>query len=208
MDESRGRFFAFEGIDGCGKTTQAGLFREYVEKNFGKCVKTGEPSDGPIGSLARQCLTGRIKMDEASLAALFAADRLDHIHNESNGLLKAINKGINVVCDRYVLSNFAYQGVKVELEWVMDLNREALGALRPDCHVFIDVDPKTSLERINKGRFGRELFESRERLERVRDKFFEVADRLKDVENIIVINGCQSVEKVFSDICEKTSEMF
>ena len=70
-----GRFIVFEGIDGSGKTTQIQLLKKRIEKTGIRCLETREPSDGPVGVLIRQCLTGRMEMSEASLAALFAADR-------------------------------------------------------------------------------------------------------------------------------------
>lgn len=70
----------------------------------------------------------------------FAADRLDHINNSVNGLKSKIDEGISVISDRFVLSNYAYQSVKAPLEWVMELNRISLDTLRPDCHIYIDVD--------------------------------------------------------------------
>ena len=86
MSEKKGSFIVFEGIDGSGKTTQINLLKQKIEALNIKCLETREPSDGPIGVMIRQCLTGRMQMDEAALAALFAADRLDHINNGTNGL--------------------------------------------------------------------------------------------------------------------------
>ena len=105
MSEKKGSFIVFEGIDGSGKTTQINLLKQKIEALNIKCLETREPSDGPIGVMIRQCLTGRMQMDEAALAALFAADRLDHINNGTNGLKNKLEDEICVISDRFVLSN-------------------------------------------------------------------------------------------------------
>ena len=135
----RGHFFVFEGIDGSGKTTQIHLLQKRIEQQGVRCMETKEPTDGPIGSLLRQCLTGRMNIDEYSISAMFAADRLDHLQNETDGLCHKIEEGISVISDRYVFSNYAYQSVSVPLEWLVQLNAQAAKLLRPDCHIFIDV---------------------------------------------------------------------
>lgn len=208
MHNTKGRFITFEGIDGSGKSTQIRLLKERIEKLNASCFETVEPSGGPIGSMLRQFLSGRMKADERTLAALFAADRLDHLANETDGVCSKINKGIHVICDRYILSSYAYQSVRVPLEWVMQLNSEAANVLRPDCHIFIDVDPEISLERMAKGRFHTDLFETRERLTEVRNCYLKLCDMLKEQENIIVINGNQSVEQISDEIWDKVSYLF
>ncbi len=147
-------------------------------------------------------------MDETALAALFAADRLDHILNDKDGLIKKLEKGISVISDRYILSTYAYQSVKVPLKWVMDLNSMAAGKLRPDCHIFIDIDPDIALNRIAKGRESTELFENKKRLTEVRNRYFDLFKQFKDTENIIIVDGMQRIEKVSDDIWKKVSGYF
>lgn len=208
MTTNKGRFITFEGIDGSGKTTQIARLKQHIEANGIRCYDTLEPTSGPIGSTIRQCLTGRTKMDEQTLAALFAADRLDHLLNEIDGLCHKIDSGIAVICDRYILSSYAYQSVRVPLERVMELNHMACDILRPDCHIFIDVDPEVSMERMKKGRFHAELFETKNRLTEVRNRYFELFDMLKETESIIIINGNQTVEQIESDIWDSVSHLF
>lgn len=208
MDNVKGHFIVFEGIDGSGKTTQINLLKRRIEENNFICHITKEPTDRPVGSLLRQCLAGRVKTDELTLAALFAADRLDHILNNDDGLLKKIQEGISVISDRYILSTYAYQSVRVPFNWVMDLNSMAAGKIQPDCHIFIDTDPVTALGRISKGRPGTELFENEKRLTEVRDRYFEIFEKFKDSENIIVIDGTKSIGKISDDIWEYVSKYF
>ncbi len=208
MDLAKGHFIVFEGIDGSGKTTQINLLKKRIE-NYGLvCHDTKEPTDGPVGSLLRQCLTGDTTVDEITLAVLFAADRTDHIFNTSDGLLKKIEEGMTILSDRYILSTYAYQSVKVPLQWVMGLNSVAAGRLHPDCHIFIDISPRTAIERITNGRSHKELFENEKRLTEVRNKYFELFRQFENTENIIIIDGAQSIEKISDDIWESVSGYF
>ncbi len=207
--ENKARFITFEGIDGSGKSTQIHLLKERILLETGDdCYTTFEPSTGPVGALLRQFLSGRVKTDENTLAALFAADRLDHLHNELNGILEKTEHGCHVLCDRYVLSNFAYQGNKENLDWIISLNERAISVLKPDCHIFIDVTPKIALRRIEENRENIDLYESMESLTKVRSAYLSLFRRFNGQENIIVINGNQSVEKIADDIWNKVSYLF
>ena len=208
MSAKKGSFIVFEGIDGSGKTTQINLLKQKIESSGTRCLETREPSDGPIGVMIRQCLTGRMVLDEAALAALFAADRLDHINNQINGIKTKIAEGISVISDRFVLSNYAYQSVNAPLEWVMQLNSQALNTLRPDCHIFIDVDPEITLKRMATGRFQTELFENKARLTQVRKNYLELIEKLKDTENIIVIDGNNTINDIAEEIWQNVSHLF
>lgn len=207
MNQKKGCFITFEGIDGSGKSTQIQLLKSHMEAMGSACCQTLEPSGGPVGSLLRQYLSGRMKADEYTLAALFAADRLDHLHNTTDGICSKINQGIHVICDRYVLSNYAYQGVKVPIAWIMQLNQAALDSLRPDCHIFIDVSPEAAMERMAKERFHSDLYETEERLKEVRDCYHKLIKQLERQEKIFVIDGNQPIQAVFDDIWEKVAAM-
>lgn len=204
----RGRFITFEGIDGSGKSTQISLLKKHIEQCNASCYETLEPSGGPVGAMLRQCLSGRMKTDEKTLAALFAADRLDHLLNENDGICSKIEQGINVICDRYILSSYAYQSVRVPLDWVMQLNEQAIQTLKPDCHIFIDVTPDTALERMAQGRFHKDLFETKERLTEVRQRYLELIDTLQEKETIFIIDGNQTIEKISADIWNKVQHFF
>lgn len=205
---NKGHFFVFEGIDGSGKSTQIRLLKEKIEKQGVRCMETKEPTDGPIGSLVHQCMTGRTTADEQTIAALFAADRLDHLLNDNDGLCKLVNEGVSVISDRFVLSNYAYQSVRVPLNWLIEMNSQAMNALKPDCHIFIDVDPEVSLARIAAGRFSKELYETKDRLTEVRTRYYELFERLKDSENIVIIDGNRSVEEIAEDVWEHISPFY
>lgn len=207
--KKKGCFITFEGIDGSGKSTQALLLKERILlETQEECYNTFEPSTGPVGALLRQFLSGRIKTDENTLAALFAADRLDHIFNETNGILEKIQNGIHVLCDRYFLSNYAYQGNVENIDWLISLNERAVTVLKPECHVFIDVTPEIALDRIEKNRQNRELYETMESLTKVRASYLSLLRRLGEQEHIVVVNGNQSIEKISDDIWHQISYLF
>ena len=167
-----------------------------------------EPTDSPIGSLIHQIMTGRVKTDNKVIAALFVADRLDHLLNDLNGLKAKIDEGITVISDRYYFSSYAYHSVDMPMEWVIQANDQCKQILKPTATVFIDVDPDTAIERIAKNRFHQELFEKKSRLVKVREKYFESFEKEKSEENIIIVDGNRSQEEIAKEIWNKISEYF
>lgn len=196
----KGVFIAFEGIDGSGKSTQIQLLSEKIREKGVRCYQTCEPSGGPIGSMTRQILTGRIKTDNRVIAAMFAADRLDHLLNDVDGIASKIENGISVITDRYYFSSYAYHSVDVPMEWVIKTNEESAKVLRPDINIFIDIDADTAMERITKNRFHTELFEKKSRLEKVRANYLKAFHLLGGKENILIVDGTKSVEEIAEEI--------
>lgn len=176
---ARGKFIVFEGTDGSGKSTQMKLLGKYLKERGVFSYLTCEPTQSPIGALLRSCLTGRIQADEHTVAALFAADRLDHINNPVDGIKAKIERGETVLCDRYYYSSLAYNGQFVSREWVAELNRPAMELLRPDLVIFIDITPEKSMERVLR-RGGAERYESLEKQRAIRENFFEVFKNLNE----------------------------
>lgn len=197
-----GKFIAFEGIDGSGKSTQVRLLSDRLRKEDIPFYATMEPTDSPIGSLIHQIMTGRVKTDNKVIAALFAADRLDHLLNDVNGIVEKINNGMNVIMDRYYFSSYAYQSVDVPMDWVIHANEQSSAILRPTVNIFIDIDPDTALERIARTRFQKELFEEKSRLALVRQSYIEAFDRLQGVEQVAVVDGNGSAQEVARDVWE------
>lgn len=204
----RGIFIAFEGIDGSGKSTQIQMLTNRIQQEGVRCYQTCEPSGGPIGSLTRQILTGRIKTDNRVIAAMFAADRLDHLLNEVDGISAKIENGISVITDRYYFSSYAYHSVDVPMDWVIKTNEESAKVLRPDLNIFIDIDADTAMERITKNRFHVELFEKKSRLEKVRNNYLKAFDLMKEEENILIVNGTKSPEEIAEEIWKHVEPLF
>ena len=200
-------FIAFEGLDGSGKSTQVNLLSENMKKAGLKVYTTSEPTDGPIGSVIRNIMKGRIEADHRTIAGLFVADRLDHLLNKSNGILKKLEEGYSVITDRYYFSSYAYQGTHVPMDWVIEANSLSAEILRPDINIYIDISPELSMKRINNGRSLMELYETTENLQNVKKKYLEAFDLLKSKENIFVIDGASSPEEIALEIWKEVSRL-
>lgn len=195
----KGKFIVFEGCDGSGKSTQLKSLANYLESKGEEVYLTREPTDSPFGSLIHSCLIGRISTDEHTIAAMFAADRLDHIHNGLNGILKKLNEGITVLCDRFYLSSFAYNGGFVPLEWVIGLNAPVMEAVTPDLTVFLDLPPEKSMRRVS-GRGDKERYETLEKQKLIRDNYFALFERFKEREKIAVVLSREDREQTQAQI--------
>lgn len=198
--DKRGKFIVFEGIDGSGKSTQIKLLGEALEKRGIKCHKTLEPTYGLVGGILHDILSGKTQADPKVTASLFVADRLDHILGKEDGLLKHIESGETVICDRYYFSSYAYQSVEVPREWVISANGLAAECLKPDCTIFIDISADTAMERIEKNRGVTELYENRERLNAVREGYLSAFELMKESERIFVVDGNREVQKIAQEI--------
>lgn len=195
-------FIALEGIDGSGKSTQSKILAERFVKEGYTVFSTFEPSNGKVGILLRNILKGDIKADERTIAGLFVADRLDHLLNQENGIVKKLEEGHLVITDRYYFSSYAYNGTHINMDWVINANSLSADILRPNLNIFIDLDPELSLERLRKNRESLEIYETLENLKAVRAKYFEAFDLLKDKENVVIVDGNQSLEQISDDIWE------
>ena len=193
-------FIALEGIDGSGKSTQAKLLASRLEQEGLKVYKTFEPSDGHIGLLLRNILRGNIPADNRTIAGLFLADRLDHLLNETTGIVKKLEQGFTVITDRYYFSSYAYHSVHMDMDWVMAANSICTQILRPDVNIFIDVLPEIAMQRIQANRVETELYETLDNLRNVRDKYFEAFDKTRDTEQIAIIDGNDETQAVAGQI--------
>jgi dTMP kinase len=149
------RFVVLEGIDGSGTTTQCARLAAILRGRGLDVHETREPSDGAIGKLTRSLLGAHAKTDAQTLALLFAADRLDHVVRE---IEPALARGATVLCDRYVLSSWAYQSLDCELAWVRTLNERARW---PDLTILLDVDAEVAFARVEARRARGEAAEDR-----------------------------------------------
>lgn len=200
-------FIAFEGIDGSGKSTQVKLLTESLKKAGHKVYSTQEPTDSPIGSVIRNIFKHRIEADHRVIAGLFVADRLDHLLNKTNGILKKLGEGYTVITDRYYFSSYAYHGTHMPLGWVIEANSLSADLLRPHLNIYIDISPDISMKRITNGRSSIELYETNENLRNVRDKYFEAFEQLRFKENIFITDGNRSAELIASDIWNEVSQI-
>jgi dTMP kinase len=201
-------FIALEGIDGSGKSTQVKLLKEKLEQAGLKVYTTCEPTDSPIGKMIRDIFSHKMEADHRVIAGLFVADRLDHLLNKTNGILKKLEEGYTVITDRYYLSSYAYQSTHMNLDWVIGANSLSADLLRPDLNIYIDISAEVSIDRLNKGRTSIELYETLENLQNVRTKYFEVMDRLKAKEKIVIIKGETSPDTIAGEIWKELADRF
>jgi dTMP kinase len=203
----RGKFIVFEGIDGSGKSTQIKLLAERLRAAGITCSATREPTDGAVGALLQRCLAGTDTPGEGTLACLFAADRLDHIYNPRDGLLARVNGGETVLSDRYYLSSYAYNGAHIPSDFVVDINRLAADALRPDLNIFLDLDPAESLRRLT-ARGALQHYERLATLTAVREKYLAVFEQFKASENVVIIDASLSETEVADRVFERVTGLY
>lgn len=202
-----GKFLVFEGIDGSGKTTQIRQIHQRLVKQGRNAVATCEPTDGPVGSLIRKMLAGSVETDQLTIASLFAADRTDHLLNRANGVKAMVDQGQVVLCDRYYFSSYAYHAQYMEMDWVIQANALNARILKPTASLFIDVDPDICLERILLNRDSLDMYEKIDILKRVRDNYFLAFERLKDQEQVIIIDGNDSPARVEERIWKEIQQL-
>lgn len=203
-----GKFIVLEGIDGSGKSSQIEPLVKRLEGLGIPCRADREPTKRPIGVLIRQALTGQTPLDPRVVAALYAADRLDHLVNGENGLRSAIDRGITVVCDRYYFSSYAYHSVDVDMDWVIGANSLSAGLLHPTVTVFLDVTAEEAMWRIRRNRDHEEMFEKEERLRKTRELYFRAFERLQKEERVAVVDGSGTMAEVAERIWAAVAPYF
>jgi len=195
-------FLALEGIDGSGKSTQAKMLADALTLQGHKVYITNEPTSGPIGKIIRDIFSHRMAGDQHTIAALFAADRLEHILNQKDGILKKLSEGYTVITDRYYFSSYAYHSVHVDMDWVIQMNAQAARLLRPDLNIYIDISPEQSMQRIQKNRESVEMYETLENQKKVYAMYKKAFELEEHAEKIFRVNGNQPSERISMEILE------
>lgn len=204
----QGRFFVVEGIDGSGTTTQAALLAEALRAREHEVVLTHEPTERAVGTQIRAALQRRltlpsgepVSLPPASLALLFAADRLDHL---ANVVEPALGRGAIVVSDRYLLSSLVYQSATdpsgaAALEWLRAINDRAR---TPDLTIVLDL-PAAVAETRRRLRGGpEEIFEQRNLQERLATLYAQ-AERLVPEAPLAHVPADKSKEEVQAAVLE------
>ncbi len=203
----KGKLIVFEGIDGAGKTTQIDRLEAYL-KSMGRQVhRTAEPTETMTGGMLRDALSGSVPRTACEMAALFVLDRIHHNINPVNGFEVLLERGVDVICDRYYYSSLAYQGSETDFEWVKRMNLSCPEIRRPDVCIFLDLTPEESMKRILGGRVTQEIYETEERLTSVRDRFLQVIDELRESDDIRVVNAARSIDEIHADIAAIAREI-
>lgn len=193
----KGLFITLEGADGCGKTTQLNLLKEYLTNRGYEIVVTREPGGKGLGEKLREILLNYDgEVSDRCEAFLYLADRAQNIDT----IIKpAINSGKIVLCDRHTDSSVAYQGYGREqnIDNINMLNELAVNGVHPDLTIVFDIDTETSMERVGA---EKDRLESAgiEFHKRVRNGYLEIAK--KNPQRIKVVDASQTIEDVQRDV--------
>jgi dTMP kinase len=192
-------FVTFEGVDWSGKSTQAALLAGWLTAEGRQVLLTREPGGTPVAEAVRDVVLHGHDMTPWAEAALYAAARADHVEH---AIRPALERGEDVVCDRYIDSSVAYQGVGrgLGLEEVLALNLAVVGGLLPDRTVLVEIDPETAAERVGSSgdrieRDGIALWR------RVAGAYRTLAERYP--ERYVVVDGRRSVAEVAEEIRDR-----
>ncbi len=207
----RGRFITFEGIDGCGKTTQFRLLGNSLRERGREVIETVEPGGTAIGQQIRRILLDPASADiqpRTELLLYFAS----RAQNVDQVIRPALDSGRIVLCDRFTDSTLVYQGSGrgIDTKVVLDLDRIACRGLKPDITILIDIDLETSLTRAK--RRNDRVGQSESRIdeesaafhERVREGYLALARNEPD--RFIVIDGRGAIGEVAALIREAIRE--
>ena len=189
-------FITFEGLDGSGKTTQVHMLAARLEAEGAEVVITREPGGTPLGEEIRDLVLHGGAMTPWAEAALYAASRAQHVEEL---IRPALARGATVLCDRYVDSSVAYQGIArgLGLERVLELNLAAVEGLMPDRTILIDVESGHAVARMS---------EERDRIEREDDGFHaRAADAYRQLaalfpERYLTVDGSAAPDLVAEEI--------
>jgi dTMP kinase len=200
-----GFFITFEGIEGCGKTTQIGHLTAYLGKTNRPFLLTREPGGTAIGDRIRQILLSseNSKMEPTAEFFLYMAARVQHIRQV---VLPALQEGKIVLCDRYADATFAYQGYGrgLDLSWIEETHRRVLGSVKPQLTFLLDLPAEEGLRRawkrmenqaVKEDRFEKEALAFHQR---VREGYLLLARM--EPERIIVLDGMRDEQSLRQEI--------
>jgi len=191
-------FVTFEGVDWSGKSTQAGLLADWLREQGRPVLSTREPGGTPIAEAVRDVVLHGHDMTPWAEAALYAAARADHVEH---AIRPALERGEDVVCDRYIDSSVAYQGVARSLgeDAVLQLNLTVTRGLLPDRTFLVLLDADEA-QRRGAGRPDRIEREGASFMRRVDEAYRTLAARHH--ERIVAVDGDRPPEEIAEEVRE------
>ncbi|MFH1653346.1 MAG: dTMP kinase [Pseudomonadota bacterium] len=206
----KGLFITFEGIEGCGKSTQIKLLADFLKKEGSQVLLTREPGGTSIGDKIREIL---LDPENAGMSArcellLYSASRHQHV---SEKIIPSLKKGMVVLSDRFFDATQAYQGAarKLSGDLVEECRRIATEGIDPDLTFILDLPAKEGLNRISsrydKDGGGADRLESEDIgfHERVREGYLQIAKR--EPKRVVVIDAKKTVDEIHEEIVKKLS---
>jgi len=204
----QGKFISFEGIEGCGKTTQIALLSEYLKKRSVPHIITREPGGTAVGEGIRKILLNSetIHLTAASELLLFYASRSQNILEK---IKPALERGEMVICDRYYHASMAYQGYGrgISLDFIRKLTDLVCSPYRPDLTFLLDIEPEVGLARArarnhtrteDEGRFEAEDLEF---YNKIRDGYLELASEDERIQLIYADRPIEAVHRHILTLC-------
>ncbi len=204
------RFIAFEGIEGCGKTTQVRMAGEYLAAQGVSCLATDEPGGTPLGEKIREMLLniGPYAISPRAELLLFVAARVQHVQDV---IRPALEQGKWVLCDRFIDATLAYQGYGRGLDRtvIKDLHDFSSASLTPALTILLDMPVEEGLQRAlgriarlqgnnREDRFEREALSFHQR---VRDGYLALA--AEHPARYRIINAAREIAAVSTDVCRE-----
>ena len=192
------KFITFEGIDGCGKSTQAKLLLEYMNKSVVETILVREPGGTNISESIREILlhSSSGQMGDRTESLLMTASR---VQLTQEVIIPNMDQGKFVIADRYSDSTLAYQGGgrNLDIEWLIELNNYATFTLLPDITFFVDIRSEEALRRLdsNKDRIEGEGIEFQAR---VRKTYHELAERFND--RYVILDGYGKIDDIHQKV--------
>src|SRR4051794_30927049 len=192
-------FVSFEGADGSGKSTQAELLRDALVTEGREVVLTREPGGTELGERARELVLNGPSMGAWAEAALYAASRAEHVEEV---IRPALERGAIVVCDRYIDSSLAYQGIArgLGVDAVLELNLAVTGGLLPDITflLLVDLDVAAGRYANSPDRLEREGTELQAKVDAA---YRELAARFP--ERIVTVDADRSPDEIRDEIVDR-----
>ena len=191
-------FVSFEGADGSGKSTQAELLRAALFAEGRDVVLTREPGGTELGEAVRALVLDGPAMGAWAEAALFAASRAEHVEEV---IRPALERGADVICDRYVDSSLAYQGIArgLGVDAVLQLNLEVTGGLLQEATFLLLIDPDVATGRhVEPDRLEREGAELQAKVDAA---YRQLAERFG--ERIVAVDAAREPDEIAREVRER-----
>lgn len=200
-----GCFIALEGIDGSGKSTQAQLLKEELERR-GRKVTVKNPFEGEIGAFVRTILAGEKKVSPIALQYLISANRAD----QQVGLVEELREGNDVIIDRYFWSAVAYAILdhpaadKEDTEQWLLVGQSILSHyhrfILPDVSFFLDISSRVATQRLDEMDKQKEIYEEETKIKKIEEIYKWLVGKFP--KEFVTINGEQSIDAVTEDLMQ------